>query len=340
MDAAAINAEHVAARDFLLYLKAEQATANTNLLAADTMLSADPESQRLKSNLARAVGLLAQADGDVAAQVAAISNLRAAAAPAAQPAVAPAARRPPREHSPAPPSTKKPKLSLANAARQIAHPQDGLWLDPQGKTHLIHLAESRGLNQRLGWIWALVDGVATMLVASGIAAPPTLEDGTIGDTLEEEEPSPLTAEQIRSALRDIASSMEAPSLALLHTTLEEGITLNVRHTHGTAVARAFCSTDPLEALDSDHARRLAQAIKNTRSAKPRSGDEHPQPRDRRWPRDTRQRDREPRRSPPREYRRENDRQQRDAPQPRATPSNVQCRRCGKEGHFARECKRP
>jgi hypothetical protein len=340
MDAAAINAEHVAARDFLIYLKVEQATANTNLLAADTMLSADPESQRLKSNLARAVGLLAQADGDVAAQVAAISNLRAAAAPTPQPTVAPAARKLPREQSP-PPTAKKPKLfCLANAARTTSHPQDG-WLDSSGKTHLAHLAEARALDQRLGWTWALVDGIAAMLGAGGITAAPTPEDGTIGDaTLVEEEPSPLTAEQIRTALRDVASSLEAPSLALLQVTLEEGITLNVRHTHGAAVARAFCSTDPLEALDSDHARKLAQAIKNTKSAKPRSGDEHPPPRDRRWPRDTRQRDREPRRSPPREYRRENDRMPRDAPQPRAPPNSVQCRRCGKDGHFARDCKRP
>jgi hypothetical protein len=70
----------------------------------------------------------------------------------------------------------------------------------------------------------------------------------------------------------------------------------MRHALGAAVARTLRSSNPFDALTSDHARKLAHALSRPRA------------RDRRWPRDYRQRDREPRRSPPREHRREIDRQ--------------------------------
>jgi hypothetical protein len=341
MDAATITAEHAAARSFLSYLKVEQATTLSNQIGVDAMLASDPDNAHLKNALVRAVGLLAQADGDVAAQVTAIRNLRAAApqAPPAGPSPT-TTRRSGRELSPPPVPTKKARFSIATAARKIAHPHDDLWLDAQGKIHLVNLAKAARLNLRLDQIWALVDGIAAMLVASGIAAPLSAEVDLLGEAFEDVEPCALSPEQIRAALQEIASALEVPALALLHTTLEEGITLNVRHTHGAAVARAFCSTDPLEELDGVDAKKLAHALKLNKSAKPRSGEEHAPARERRWLRDNRQRDREPRRSPPREQRRDNDRPSRDQPQPRANPSNVQCRRCGKDGHFAKDCRRP
>jgi hypothetical protein len=239
MDAATITAEHAAARSFLSYLKVEQATALSNQIGADAMLASDPDNAHLKNALVRAVGLLAQADGDVAAQVTAIRNLRAAApqAPPAGPSPT-TTRRSGRELSPPPVPTKKARFSIATAARKIAHPHDDLWLDAQGKIHLVNLAKAARLNLRLDQIWALVDGIAAMLVASGIAAPLSAEVDLLGEALEDVEPCALSPEQIRAALQEIASALEVPALALLHTTLEEGITLNVRHTHGAAVARA------------------------------------------------------------------------------------------------------
>lgn len=341
MDAAAAAAEREAAREFLTYLKTAQAEANTAVLAADAMLSRDPENQRLKDALARTIGLLAAADGQVAAQIAAISNPRSASAPAPAPVSSPAARRTPREPSPAP-AAKKPKPSLANSARQIVRPEHG-FLDSQGKTHVAHLALACALDRRLDLIWALVDGLTAVLRAAGIFAPPPPEVDSVGDAIiaEEEEAALPVAAAIRTALRDIVSALDAPALALLQETLEEGLVLNVTHFHGPACARAYRSTNPFDTLDTDRAKKLAQAVKDTKSAKPHSEEPH-RPRERHWQsRDPRPRDRDPpRRSPPREQRRDYNFPRREAPPQRDTPSSVICRRCHKEGHFAKDCKRP
>jgi hypothetical protein len=326
---------------FLDRLEGKQRDASAALAGAHAALRTDPEDQQLLDNVKRAISQLDEIDRQVAKQVQVIQDATATAtAPLSGATLTPTQ---PGSHqreageaaaTSAPPSKEPhPLEKLSRTGRELQPPGPHGYVDAKGLPHLTHMAEANTIRQRLGWSWELIDGIARLLAAGGLSLP---EARSATDDPSQPAADP-TAEERHAQMRAIADELEKPAAALVQALLEDGITLNVRHTYGPSVARAFRAPNHLEGLDSDHARKLAQALKETKNNRTHAADENAFPRERRTTRDYRPRERSLSPPPRRDYRRENDRS-RDTPRARVPPTDDKCRRCGETGHYARYCK--